>query len=395
MRATWIMVLPVLLVMSGACIADSIICGAEPGEIYFGGVTSTGYGNSGFYYSLDYGEHIELRDSSQSGYGSLFPDAQHNTLYMLGGYPVYPLSLSINGGYSWEVVNPIGYTYIYASGVISGEIYRRIEDSRTPSYERSTDYGENFMECSCEGIPDSIYTGVLGLGSDSGEVYAWCSSGSERGLLYYSSDYGEHFTFLTDTEIHWATPRLLAGAESGEVFVYDAENQKICRIWAYGDSLQLIAHFNFNSSWGGFASYGVPGGLYFYTYETHMVPGGDMYILHTQDYFQTWDMYEHIRPPTGVSSASDPNIVESFAMQIYPNPANAAFHISYDIYSSQNVQFAVYNLLGQLVWQRSLGFHPSGRYQLNFTNEQLSSGTYLLQLSTEKTRTVKTITIVK
>ena len=77
----------------------------------------------------------------------------------------------------------------YAAGIIPGEIYRKINMS--DNIERSIDYGDHFTPCTCSGGPD-VHSTALGL--DSGEVYVF----GDHGRLYYSQNYAESFTFLSD-----------------------------------------------------------------------------------------------------------------------------------------------------------------------------------------------------
>ena len=97
----------------------------------------------------------------------------------------------------------------------------------------------------------------------------------------------------------------------------------------------------------------------------------------------------------GVKTAPTTNLPQTLNLAVYPNPANAAFTISYEINIRQAVSLAIYNHLGQLVWQNSLGIKPPGSYRLTWQNEQLASGAYLVQLVTAERGETQPVVILK
>ncbi|MBU4446678.1 MAG: T9SS type A sorting domain-containing protein [Candidatus Marinimicrobia bacterium] len=73
----------------------------------------------------------------------------------------------------------------------------------------------------------------------------------------------------------------------------------------------------------------------------------------------------------------------------YPNPFNPVTTISYDLPEKGHVELIIYNIRGERVKTLIKGFQEGGSYQLNWdgrdqNSEILSSGIYLLQISTGK-----------
>jgi hypothetical protein len=97
----------------------------------------------------------------------------------------------------------------------------------------------------------------------------------------------------------------------------------------------------------------------------------------------------------GVNTTPSTVLPQTLNLAIYPNPANAAFTISYEINARQAVTLAIFNQLGQLVWQNSLGIKPPGSYRLAWQNEQLTSGVYLVQLVTAERGETQPVVILK
>jgi len=364
-----------------------IVCGAHPGEIYFAGIhPALAYPRTGFYFSSDGGEHIQLRGPA-GWYGLLVADAQDSTLYQILDVDY----ITTDGGWSWSMVNDTS-TYKYASGVIPGEIYRR----GSHGLERSTNFGIDYEPCSFSGFPDTMWIQSTALGIDSGEVYVW----GESGNLYYSSDYGENFTYQGDLYTTWGVnpwTSIVNGAVPGEIYIYLDDTKHIWRIWDYGDSVEVFANFySGHDFWfGGIATSRQPGEVYFLAEKVDMSLDCRMHIYHTLNYGASWDFYEHIVYPTSVSPKSNIQIPSNISLTIFPNPTNAAFNVFYELNAMQNVRLMIYDVMGRQVWQHFAGVQQAGCYQVAWHDDALSSGTYVLQLRTSTLSTAKTITILK
>ena len=80
---------------------------------------------------------------------------------------------------------------------------------------------------------------------------------------------------------------------------------------------------------------------------------------------------------------------------VYPNPANASFNLCYDLNSAKDVRLHLYNVLGQVVWRYTPGMQARGRYNLNISDEGMTSGIYFLQMDVGSWNGVRKITIVR
>lgn len=83
-------------------------------------------------------------------------------------------------------------------------------------------------------------------------------------------------------------------------------------------------------------------------------------------------------------------------MQNYPNPFNPTTTISFRLHTSQRVELAVYNLLGQQV-SLLIGneIKQAGSHSIQFNASNLASGVYVYQLKTENSVFTKTLTLIK
>lgn len=85
-----------------------------------------------------------------------------------------------------------------------------------------------------------------------------------------------------------------------------------------------------------------------------------------------------IKVPTKISNTIAP---ESFALyKNYPNPFNASTTFRYDISERAHVSIDIYSISGKLIENLSNSHHNPGKYQLNWTNNNLSSGIYIASM---------------
>jgi hypothetical protein len=383
-----------ICITSGYGEAMFIVCGNQPGEIYFSAVHPRWSGYLGFYYSSDMGENIQLRDSSEWSYGSFVADAADNTLHRVRFYPTPSERVSFDGGYTWTEVNQV-LTCAYGSGVIPGEIYRMVENN-SHAFERSIDNGFNYEPCSLFGFSDSTFIYSASLGVDSGEVYIW----SGHGYLYYSTDHGEHFAFQGNMYSQWGinpSTFIINGAEPGEIYAFIYDPKVIWRITDYGNSAQLIADFPpvYNFWRGSIAASSRPGELYFLAIDWDGGPGGTIHIYHTTDYGQDWTFYEHVFDPESVKEPQISITPSTVNIDIWPNPTNAAFNISYELSATQDVGLTMYDIIGRQVWHNNLGIQSPGIHRLNVMSGDLPSGRYFICVGSEMPICIAPITIIK
>jgi len=85
--------------------------------------------------------------------------------------------------------------------------------------------------------------------------------------------------------------------------------------------------------------------------------------------------------------------------QNYPNPFNPTTTIKYQLPEASSVVFKVFNIRGEQVARRNIGYQAAGHYQLNWTVASQSSGMYFYTIEAHAKakiyREVKKLIIVK
>lgn len=82
-------------------------------------------------------------------------------------------------------------------------------------------------------------------------------------------------------------------------------------------------------------------------------------------------------------------------MNIYPNPTNASFTVTFDQLNPGEYDLKLFDVAGHLVEQRSFQATRSARQSLNWDADALSSGNYLLQIQRGALAWSRQLTIVK
>ncbi len=81
--------------------------------------------------------------------------------------------------------------------------------------------------------------------------------------------------------------------------------------------------------------------------------------------------------------------------QNYPNPFNPTTTISFSVPSSQKVELAVYNIMGQKVKTLYNGTAPAGITRVNFKADNLSSGVYIYNIKTSSMTLSRKLMLLK
>jgi len=99
-------------------------------------------------------------------------------------------------------------------------------------------------------------------------------------------------------------------------------------------------------------------------------------------YSNDWPVITRNYIPTDINSQE----VDQNDANIYPNPFNNQFTLSFDPLTSTEASIEVINTTGSLIYTGKLGNLYSGTNQVNFTTSELNmkrSGLYLIQISTK------------
>ena len=102
-----------------------------------------------------------------------------------------------------------------------------------------------------------------------------------------------------------------------------------------------------------------------------------------------------------LSNENDPQIPSQFNMsQNYPNPFNPSTQFSYTLPESGNIELAIYDIMGKMVYKFHDGFQRAGNHNILWTGvdqnqKTVPSGVYLCQLNMESNTITKKMVMTK
>lgn len=79
----------------------------------------------------------------------------------------------------------------------------------------------------------------------------------------------------------------------------------------------------------------------------------------------------------------------------YPNPFNPTTLVSYDLAHDTQLRLSVIDMLGREVAVLADGYQTSGTYEVSFSADRLSSGTFLIRLLTERAVQTSSVVVLK
>ncbi|HDY67898.1 MAG TPA: T9SS type A sorting domain-containing protein [Candidatus Scalindua sp.] len=116
--------------------------------------------------------------------------------------------------------------------------------------------------------------------------------------------------------------------------------------------------------------------------------GGD---VSNKGYLQKWSFTD-----TTVNTVENRAVPINFTLhQNYPNPFNPSTTIAFELSERTLATLIVYNVLGRQVAELVNEMKMSGRYEVVFSGQSLSSGTYLYRLTTNNTTETKKMVLLK
>ena len=134
-------------------------------------------------------------------------------------------------------------------------------------------------------------------------------------------------------------------------------------------------------------------------WSTHGLSAGDYALRLTL--YHSWDdsvsMVSRARllAPAGVQANSG-QILQSFSLdQNYPNPFNAETLIQFFIPGIENVSLRIYNILGNLVFEKRYPMLTPGHHTVRFNAEDLPSGVYIYRVCTDELELQKRMLLYK
>lgn len=83
------------------------------------------------------------------------------------------------------------------------------------------------------------------------------------------------------------------------------------------------------------------------------------------------------------------------AGNVYPNPTQNYANIEVELNTASNVKYEIYNINGQMLQSKNLGKLTQGNNKITFDTKNLNTGTYLINIITDKQKTTKKFIVTK
>jgi hypothetical protein len=106
------------------------------------------------------------------------------------------------------------------------------------------------------------------------------------------------------------------------------------------------------------------------------------------------DSVKIIKSPSGVKGGQ--KVINEFTLNdVFPNPSNPEFTISFDILNEADYTIKIFDVEGRLVDSIKSGMIKPGHHEIIYKTEKLSSGMYFVMLTNGKDFTAKKVAVVK
>lgn len=107
------------------------------------------------------------------------------------------------------------------------------------------------------------------------------------------------------------------------------------------------------------------------------------------------NFYDHYKPSIAEYDEKEFLPDYFYLSQNYPNPFNPETTIDFELPIAENIELAVYNLLGENVKTIASGNYKPGKYKFNFNGQNLSSGVYFYRLDAGRYSMTKKMILLK
>lgn len=95
-------------------------------------------------------------------------------------------------------------------------------------------------------------------------------------------------------------------------------------------------------------------------------------------------------------AVKDESIANNFVLyQNYPNPFNPSTKIEYKLLQASDVNFNVYNIIGEKVFEQNFGYQTPGNYKIKFDGKDMPSGVYVYSIFTNENRLSRKMMLMK
>ncbi|NQU06856.1 MAG: T9SS type A sorting domain-containing protein [Calditrichaeota bacterium] len=101
--------------------------------------------------------------------------------------------------------------------------------------------------------------------------------------------------------------------------------------------------------------------------------------------------------PLGDNDIIEEEVVfpESIDLEVYPNPFNSALTIRYSISMSENISLLLFDVNGREIAVIDQGVKSAGQHSVVYSNSNLTSGLYLIKLTSARQTTMKKALLIR
>ena len=86
---------------------------------------------------------------------------------------------------------------------------------------------------------------------------------------------------------------------------------------------------------------------------------------------------------------------EFLITSVYPNPFNPSVSIEYNVIEISNIAFNFFDITGNLIDSKNIGYTSPGNYKFFWENKNIPSGTYFIVMTDGISKNIRKITLVK
>lgn len=298
-------------------------------------------------------------------------------------------------GYIWDSLQSLyqsPYPFISA-GNKAGEFYCKLRKHNGDSIGLylSLDFGEHFTFQS-----DSVY-GNIEVGTTPGTIYEYGYHSIEN-IIYitYSTDYGLSFDTMASLNadsvgygLHVDYPNLSRGINDGEIYLTTLCNSNRFRIyysedWGHSFSLRyeseifdpFVDHYSFTA--------GTVQGSFYFARMTPLFeqgPNTRLCIYHSEDTANSFTEQCHILDTGFPVSIYNDDIVENKLgeLLIYPNPVGSSTSVEFNVIQQGQHLLEVFSLSGDEVIRKKQNL-VTGKQDLKMNTSHLIPGVYICSI---------------
>ena len=108
----------------------------------------------------------------------------------------------------------------------------------------------------------------------------------------------------------------------------------------------------------------------------------DIILIWESERNNNWQLWSSIfsMPMGGIGN----NVSNGLHLKTYPNPFTTSTNIEYELNAISNIQFTVYNVMGEEVYRTEESMMPQGRHTVTWSPSHLPKGLYYAVLKSEK-----------